>query len=1062
MLRWAAICALALLHLLLFHGTARAQPSAREHPEEARVQGDWHEGGASSWSPAESILRGAQYDERLDRPVRLWATGLTVAAGLAEITSRTGVTLCQSETYGGPVRLNLYLNPHRPPTLRELMVNLAWTTNCVWAIRETGQPQAPFQYLLGRGALPRLAEASSAERQTEQGAEASRTEWSRKSIARKLQECRQALALAEPDIISRYWRRDDYTLFALLDPRHRAALELICNLRAPDRDAVLNGKDIRREWFEWDDRQRAQLRKALGIDQHWLDIGLVHVVIGGADTGSLVVYALALPASSRGNPAEWLEVGAVYGIIWAGQASLTPTQQYELYRFVGKTPGEPQEQEYEDPANGGFDLRQGRAEHGYKSGASFGPTVRLSSRAEALFSSTEIRFDATAGDLWSEIEERIAQASGANVIADCYTDAPVSIPRWRLPRQTKVNVVSILHLIHSLCWPSPDGTSDIEARECDTSGTFVRFRSISRELLSESVLSTEVLANVNHLVTLYQKRQSGELAYPSRSDQLADIRVLSSVAAQLDDQRLRHGGVLVYGNPRDSDERARQAMREHLLQIVRANPLLRLLGTLTSEQWSYIRLHQASTTIDLTAEQTEVYYRIAQDMPGSQAVCGSEDVQLRFSYGEQEREPAGSGADRWHLEAFAGDVLVADQPLPVVGRIGETGSPAGTPLGWTGTPRDAATPAWGAVTEGPIASRSQEDAPATGERAASAPPVEHAQDSLRPERIMLVYNSGTAANLTVDGLLPYVAHRTFAHAIDDWFFDSFLLIALTAPSGRGFCPGYGEGRSQLTDWIDHLDDRLFGGTSDLANLNRAVDLASKVLHDEKHQVRVIIGIPYPDPESRRFGTLAGRELDLSRDGDRERAVAWYIAEISRRWRLAGFPHLRLNGVYWTHEEVREQDRMLVSRAASSAHAYGLRLYWIPWFGAQGAAQWRQLGFDVAVQQPNHYFQDSGPERLREAAAFALSHDMGIEFELDRRVLESEPHRERYMRYLDAGFEHGLRDDSVVAWYDDGALLACAESGGGARRIYDSTYGFVRESRSAKVATLEQSEAVISP
>jgi hypothetical protein len=313
----------------------------------------------------------------------------------------------------------------------------------------------------------------------------------------------------------------------------------------------------------------------------------------------------------------------------------------------------------------------------------------------------------------------------------------------------------------------------------------------------------------------------------------------------------------------------------------------------------------------------------------------------------------------------------------------------------------------------------------------------------RPARIILLYNSGGMPAWSTDRLRYYIAHVGTDGKPDDWFFDTALMVALTGESQRSFEPNYGNGPGLAVDWEQYLGGRLFGGLSELAELEKAVGAVGTQLHDRSHTVRVLVSIPYPDPRATDFGTVDGKALDFSRNEDRAAAVRWYMRQVSVRWTRSHFEHLRLGGFYWVREEVPAGDVALIKMVADlSAHQL-LPLYWIPYYGSEGGTKWRELGFTVAIQQPNYFFYDVPAERINEAAQVAQTHQMGVEFEMDRRVLESPERRERYESYLDGGVDYGYLYSGILAWYDDTALLECGRSQDPAvRRLYDATYRFV--------------------
>jgi hypothetical protein len=322
----------------------------------------------------------------------------------------------------------------------------------------------------------------------------------------------------------------------------------------------------------------------------------------------------------------------------------------------------------------------------------------------------------------------------------------------------------------------------------------------------------------------------------------------------------------------------------------------------------------------------------------------------------------------------------------------------------------------------------------------AAGPAE-AASAPRRERIILSYNNADRPLWTAEDLLPYVAYLKPDGSPQGWFFDTFLLLGLNAASGHGLCPGFG-GPSTREDWTWYLEQRLFGPDHHLAALDRAVGLAQQRLGDRTHRVRVIIAIPYPDPRQTQFGDLEGEPISFATSALRARAVQWYLSQVTSRWTRAHFQHLVLGGFYWIHEEVPTEDEELLPQVAALCRKQLLPLYWIPWFGAQGAGDWARYGFAVALQQPNYFFYDVPPERLKEAAEFARAHGMGVELELDQRILTSPDHRARYRRYLNAGVEFGFQDNPLLAWYEDSALLLSSRSPDPeVRAFYDDTYAF---------------------
>ncbi|MEM3369163.1 MAG: DUF4855 domain-containing protein [Thermoproteota archaeon] len=114
-------------------------------------------------------------------------------------------------------------------------------------------------------------------------------------------------------------------------------------------------------------------------------------------------------------------------------------------------------------------------------------------------------------------------------------------------------------------------------------------------------------------------------------------------------------------------------------------------------------------------------------------------------------------------------------------------------------------------------------------------------DITPPKNIVLVYSdSREGVYMTKDQLLPLVVYFKDSRAIDT-FFDGFLFLGITGPSGGS----YETGTANDKDW-SWLLNRLLGSKNQVENLQDAAKEASKLLGKEI-TLKVIIVIPLPDP-----------------------------------------------------------------------------------------------------------------------------------------------------------------------------------------------------------------------
>jgi hypothetical protein len=298
--------------------------------------------------------------------------------------------------------------------------------------------------------------------------------------------------------------------------------------------------------------------------------------------------------------------------------------------------------------------------------------------------------------------------------------------------------------------------------------------------------------------------------------------------------------------------------------------------------------------------------------------------------------------------------------------------------------------------------------------------------------------------------LPYVAYlgNDAERRPRDWFYDSYLFLAFGgAPSGTTYISG----PTTLADWRYYLDELLFCKGRALAGLEACLGDVERTL-GPRAKVPVILMIPYPSREQRKFGDVDGdgRMEDLSQPADREKAVRWCVDEMLRRWKQAGLKRLVLWGFYWMNEGIGPTDEAIVRAAADHIHARGYGLHWIPYYRAPGCDKLPALGIDFAVLQPNYAFMEGSgmrPEeqRLGDTADLARRFGMGIEIEMT--TLGGRAERENLWDYLTHGRDEfdGYMRRAVHAYYQGQDTIArlCYSPLAADRALYDALYQFAK-------------------
>lgn len=285
--------------------------------------------------------------------------------------------------------------------------------------------------------------------------------------------------------------------------------------------------------------------------------------------------------------------------------------------------------------------------------------------------------------------------------------------------------------------------------------------------------------------------------------------------------------------------------------------------------------------------------------------------------------------------------------------------------------------------------------------------------------LALIYQGGAhRIDWNVEEFLPYVTHK-FMNGDEEWIFDGYLFLEFTSGTNGGhqFTNGYGQPNATKADWEWYLG-RLFEKNKALDALDQAIERKKKVLGEPpfKHKVALTCFVPIQNQTD--WGELDGKALNFKRESDRTKAGVWFVDELVSRFEAGGYDNLELYGIYMICEtayEIESYTRNLKKHLEEK----NLDFLWIPYFGASGAGSWKYYGFDIAYQQPNHFFDVKVPDsRLDQAIEFARASKMGLEFECDENALSqvAGSKQSRMKAYIDYFEKHGVWYDTPVAYY----------------------------------------------
>jgi hypothetical protein len=290
--------------------------------------------------------------------------------------------------------------------------------------------------------------------------------------------------------------------------------------------------------------------------------------------------------------------------------------------------------------------------------------------------------------------------------------------------------------------------------------------------------------------------------------------------------------------------------------------------------------------------------------------------------------------------------------------------------------------------------------------------------------MVLIYQGGTQRSAWApDEYAPYVSAVDSRDHQEKWLFDGFLFIEYVNGKKHALEEGLKLPPADQQDWQDLLA-RNFEPGHGLAALEQTCAETEKRIGPPLRPRQVVLTLPEPIEGATNWGVLDGRKLDFAILAHRVAACEWHIDNALKQWQELSPRHLTLAGFYFVPERTLGTTPRFLPLIAQKIHARGKQFYWIPYWWARGAAEWKQHGFDIAWQQPNHFFHPELPDsRLQEACAFARAHGMGMEMELDERLISKpETFAPRFDAYLKAFEANGAKSSSSIAYYEGGGTL----------------------------------------
>jgi len=577
------------------------------------------------WDPNQSWPGRPQFDPRLEARVTLWRTGILLPDVFAAVHEQAGVEIgfFPPDDENRRVCVNVYLNPEAPPSLRELMVQLGWVTDCAFAWASDGETMS--YHLLSTSIGSAVEQKIEDERhaafvadQLWQREYAQRRAELKEKLLARLPELKKALGLTREEAIKAYRGKEDLLLLAVLDPGRRAIAQLVTSL-SPEQLAEFKRDLLGARLARWTPGQRGYIREALGLalpawladrqrlgmepngqwgDWAWVERtdATVHVATDGTGFGFFLEEPLDVesPVFVRRIPHQGPRLGFLQLLVDPRATPLMgPESQVDLRRLLGEEIGAEEvrriHREYHSSLN--------RAERKRYLEAVLADVSTLSARVSALLSSTTLPVEPSESYLLWQIQEATAAHSGLHVISDCFYQPYYSIGRNFSALYPNAEAEPTAEMVLQLsCCPRyayPGLVRELVGEkgwEWGDAGSFLRFRSRERDTWRAVLLPLHVYEALDGWLQPH-------LPQPLPDDgSLPAVRVPLDLSqgiwllSQLTSLQRAWGGKLIYCDPSDGENAYRHVYRATMLRLVWSlGAIYRILGELTEDQWKRVR-----------------------------------------------------------------------------------------------------------------------------------------------------------------------------------------------------------------------------------------------------------------------------------------------------------------------------------------------------------------------------------------------------------------------------------------------------------------------------------------
>lgn len=251
---------------------------------------------------------------------------------------------------------------------------------------------------------------------------------------------------------------------------------------------------------------------------------------------------------------------------------------------------------------------------------------------------------------------------------------------------------------------------------------------------------------------------------------------------------------------------------------------------------------------------------------------------------------------------------------------------------------------------------------------------------------------------------------TDRQGVKHWFFESMLMLEIWDDNYAVTYSVANDGKksSRKTHWEALLDYWFDSSATGLQALDDCIAENAVKIGTPPAPRYIVMTLPdpvyfenYADGAAGKnlntvyWGSIDGVQMDFSRMDHRLKAYKWYIDQIRERFAQEDYKYIQLLGFYILSETLSmkgtwrydyKQHEELIPLVADYCHLCNEGLYWIPYSVSstdeghnKALKNWKKFGFDLAVLQPNYYWDDKS---WSVTCDYINTYDMGMEFEFE--------------------------------------------------------------------------------